>query len=102
MGARLELIDAIRAALRVRADRSRADGMRAYMKSAMPYLGVQSAPLALACREVFDMHPLDSFEAWRETILALWYAAQFREERYAALALAGGRRYRPFSQRLEA
>ena len=31
--------------------------MRAYMKSAMPYLGVQTPALREACRLVFSAHP---------------------------------------------
>jgi 3-methyladenine DNA glycosylase AlkD len=32
-------------------------------------------------------------ESWRETVLALWRDASWREERYAAIALTGERRY---------
>jgi 3-methyladenine DNA glycosylase AlkD len=70
--------------------------MRAYMKSAMPYLGVQTPGLREACRLVFSTHSLDSFDDWRETVLALWRGARFREERYAALLLTGERRYRGY------
>ncbi len=68
--------------------------MRAYMKSAMPFLGVQTPGLREACQLVFSAHPLDSFDDWRDTVLALWRDARFREERYAALLLTGERRYR--------
>lgn len=34
-----------------------------------------------------------SAEAWRATALALWRDATYREERYAAIALVGARRY---------
>jgi 3-methyladenine DNA glycosylase AlkD len=90
------LIEAVRAGLRRRADPVKAEGMRAYMKSQMPYLGVQSTPLREAMAEVLPRFPLASFEEWRATILALWHEAQFREERYAALGLVGDRRYRAF------
>jgi 3-methyladenine DNA glycosylase AlkD len=91
-----ELIAAIRAGLSGRADPSRAEGMRAYMKSEMPYLGVTSPIQALVYRGVFAAHSLESFEDWGLTILALWDEARFREERYAALALTGARQYRTF------
>jgi hypothetical protein len=46
--------------------------MRAYMTSAMPYLGITSRPLAALCQ--------------RDTTRALWHAAEYREERYGAIA----------------
>ena len=70
--------------------------MRAYMKSAMPYLGVQSTPLRAVCRPLFDQHVLASFDEWRDTIRELWHGASYREERYVALELLGDRRYRSF------
>ena len=68
--------------------------MRAYMKSAMPYLGVQTPRLREACQLAFPVHQLGSFDDWRDTVLALWHGARFREERYAALMLTGERGYR--------
>jgi 3-methyladenine DNA glycosylase AlkD len=88
------LIREVRAALRERADPAKAPGMQAYMKSAMPYLGVQTPLRRQASRAVFERHPLDRFAAWRDTALALWRDAEFREERYAAVELAGLARYR--------
>jgi 3-methyladenine DNA glycosylase AlkD len=91
-----ELIVALRSSLAARADPLKAPGMQAYMKSAMPYLGVSSVPLRDALRQVIPEHALVSFHDWQDTILALWHTAQFREERYAALGVVGDRRYRPF------
>ena len=96
-----DLIAAIRAELARAADPAKAATMQAYMKSAMPYLGVPLPLVRAACRIVFSDHPLESFVAWRDTALSLWRAAQFREERYAAIALTGDRRYRDY-QRLAA
>ena len=70
--------------------------MQAYMKSEMPYLGVQTPALRALCREVFDAHPLDTRSRWIDTILALWRRARYREERYAAITLAAFRKYRGF------
>ena len=75
--------------------------MQAYMKSEMPYLGVQTPALRALCRVVFSAHPLDSQARWLDTVLALWRRAQYREERYAAITLADFRAYRDF-QTLEA
>jgi hypothetical protein len=85
-----DLVAALRSALAERADPSRAAGMQAYMKSSMPNRGVTTPVLRLIAREVFPSYPLDSFDDWQETILALWNEASFREERYAALALVRG------------
>ena len=46
------LIRDIRSALREAADPAKAEPMRAYMKSEMPYLGVQTPQLRAATREV--------------------------------------------------
>ena len=90
------LLTAVRRELTQRADPVKAPHMRAYMKSAMPYLGVQTPALREACRLVFSAHPLTSFEDWRDTVLALWRDARYREHRYAALLLTGERRYRDY------
>ena len=68
--------------------------MQAYMKSTMPYRGVPSAGVTVVCREAFSSHRLGSFESWEATSLALWREAEYREERYAAIALTGARFYR--------
>lgn len=91
---------AIRLALRAVADPAKAAPMQAYMKSAMPYLGVQTPELRAACREVFDAHVWSDATTWRDTILVLWRDAAFREERYAALILTAHRSAAPF-QRLD-
>ena len=39
---------------------------------------------------------LDGFGAWRDTVLELWHEAEFREERYMALAVLRDRRYRAY------
>lgn len=85
-----KLIAAIRRELKRRADPLKAPQMRACMKSAMPYLGVQTPGLREAFRIVFSAHPLTSFVQWRDTALELWRTARFREERIAALLLSGG------------
>jgi 3-methyladenine DNA glycosylase AlkD len=86
----------VREALAAAADPAKAAPMQAYMKSAMPYRGVQSPTVRRVWLEVSDEHVLASADDWRDTLLELWSAAQFREERYAALELLGDRRYRAF------
>lgn len=107
------LVRAVRAALRAAADPVKAAPMQAYMKSAMPYLGINLPPLRIICREIFDARLLPdaaarstaalkttawNATAWRDTVLALWRDAAFREERYAAIVLTGHRSAIPFQQ----
>ena len=48
-----QLRDALRRSLRAAADPAKAPAMQAYMKSAMPYLGVPATPLRAVCKEAF-------------------------------------------------
>ena len=95
------LAAALRKELRAHADPERAAGAQAYMKSTMPYYGLDATTLRAVCKRVFLAHPLTTFAAWRRTALDLWTAARHREERYAAIELTGHRAYRAH-QTLEA
>jgi len=88
------LIKEIRDALKENADKVKAPQMQRYMKSEMPFRGVPSPVVKNICRAVFRKYPLDGLESWRDTILELWRWAEYREERYAALALAAAKAYR--------
>ncbi|MEV4249611.1 DNA alkylation repair protein [Streptosporangium canum] len=90
------LHEAVRGALTEVADAAKAPAMRAYMKSEMPFLGVQAGPRRTALRKVFAGHPIDGAPEWRRTVLSLWRDAEYREERYAAIELTGHRLYRGF------
>jgi 3-methyladenine DNA glycosylase AlkD len=74
----------------------RAAGARAYMKSAMPFHGVDVTTLRAVCKAAFAAHPVAGAAAWRKDVLAIWRGAKFREERYAAIGLTGDRRARAF------
>jgi 3-methyladenine DNA glycosylase AlkD len=102
MGGDRGLVDAVRRGLRAAADPAKAPGMQAYMKSEMPFHGVQAPAQRRIFKAVFADHPVGSFDAWRATILALWREATHREERYAAIALASDRRYRAHRTCLDA
>ena len=84
----VEVVNALRAALRAAADPDKAPAMQAYMKSQMPFLGVQKPQRSQLLRPV--ARDLDD-----ETAVAaaqvLWDEAAYREERYVALALLRGR-----------
>jgi 3-methyladenine DNA glycosylase AlkD len=87
------VIEALRSELVARANPEKAPDMQAYMKSEMPFLGVQKPARTEIARTVFAAHPLEGFDAWRDTVLRLWREATYREERYLAIALARDRRY---------
>jgi 3-methyladenine DNA glycosylase AlkD len=78
------------------ADPARAPGMQAYMKSAMPYLGVSTVPMRAVCKKLFAGLDWPDGAAWQRDVLAIWRGARFREERYAAIALTGVRAARGF------
>lgn len=88
------LVKTLREALHGAAAPAKAPAMQAYMKSAMPFLGVQTPIRRTLCKQVFATHPLPDAETWRSTILLLWREARHREERYAAVDLSGQRAYR--------
>lgn len=88
------LQEAVRASLSAQADATRAEGMRAYMKSAMPCYGVATTPLRKTCKELFASHPLADKDTWRCAVLTIWREAVFREERYVAIELSGARVYK--------
>lgn len=95
------LAEQVRTGLEALADPARAPAMQAYMKSAMPFLGVSTAPRRALCRELFKGLTYSSSAGWQADVLALWRGAQFREERYCAIDLAGIRQARQF-QRIDA
>lgn len=92
----MSLGDRLRAELQRVAQPQRAPAMQAYMKSAMPYLGVSAPDLRRTCRHVFAGLEFRTAAAWRRAVLELWRRARYREERYAALELAALREARPF------
>jgi 3-methyladenine DNA glycosylase AlkD len=91
-----DLLSALREALRAAGDPVKAPIMQSYMKSKMPYLGVQSPSLRKVAKAVFAQYPLTTFKAWHDTALALWRRACYREERYAAIELIRYPKYRKF------
>ncbi|HEY9524551.1 MAG TPA: DNA alkylation repair protein [Thermopolyspora sp.] len=85
---------AVRLALSEVADPVKAPVMQAYMKSDMPFLGVQAGPRRVVLKKVFAEHRMESAPEWRRAVLMLWREAEYREERYAAVELSGFRYYR--------
>lgn len=87
-----EFADRIRASLRAAADPERAPGQQAYMKSAMPFLGVTVPAVRRIART--EARALADAASVREVATQLWDAATHREERYAAMMMLGARNAR--------
>jgi 3-methyladenine DNA glycosylase AlkD len=83
-----ELIDRVRRELAAAGDAARAPAMQAYMKSDMPYRGVRMPDLRRICAPIFSAHPIESVDAFDDTVERLFVEATHREERYAAIQLA--------------
>jgi 3-methyladenine DNA glycosylase AlkD len=90
------LVSAVRRELKAAADPSRAPAMQAYMKSAMPYYGVAMPGQQVIWKKLFRSRVIPDACSWRETTLAMWRGATFREERYGAIALTGEKAYVPW------
>jgi 3-methyladenine DNA glycosylase AlkD len=86
----------VRRAQAAAADPARAEAMRAYMRSAMPFRGIPSPRNVELCRPVFGGLEFTDAGAWEAAVDHLWERAEFREERYAAMILTALRSARPF------
>ncbi|HTC50851.1 MAG TPA: DNA alkylation repair protein [Steroidobacteraceae bacterium] len=90
------MLPRLRKALRAAADPRKAPAMQAYMKSDMPYHGVPTPLLRQLCRSTFAPLQFTSAAQWQDLVLDLWRRAKYREERYAAMFVAGDARALPF------
>lgn len=70
--------------------------MQKYMKSVMPYFGVQASLFEKTCKQLFQDIDLPSAGVWRDGVLGLWRGAKYREERYAAILLSADKRAAAF------
>jgi len=95
------LIDDVRARLSAEADTDRADAQQRYMKSALPYFGVTMPRTVAITKVVFRTHPLEGYDDWRDTILAMFREATHRELWYAAVQLAEYPAYRVHARQRE-
>ncbi|MCW2752048.1 MAG: alkylation repair protein [Aeromicrobium sp.] len=83
------LVSSIREALRGAAEPERAPAMQAYMKSAMPYLGVRVPEVRRLTKAAAKAHPPADLDELERAARTLWDDAAFREEGYAAAGLTG-------------
>ena len=98
VAADVELIGAVRAALRGAAQPELALPMQAYMKSATPFLGVRVPAMRTLTRAEAKLRPFTTSADLIDTALRLWQEAGYREERYAAIALLDTPAARPLRE----
>ena len=91
-----QLIQDIRQALADNAKPTKAEGMRAYMTSEMSFRGVQKPARRKLVNSVLRTYALTDNADWQDTVLELWRNAEYREERYVALEIAGAPMYLDF------
>ena len=82
-----DLVDYVQTALRERADPEKAAGMQAYMKTDMPFYGVQKPERVKIIRAVKSRFSPDSHRDYLDSVTALWELSH-REEKYLAQAFA--------------
>jgi 3-methyladenine DNA glycosylase AlkD len=85
----VDLTAAVRSAVRAAADPSLAPGQQAYMKSAMPFLGVRVPEVRRITRRIVRELGVREPGELVAAATELWDGATYREERYAATALLG-------------
>ena len=89
------LVRAVRDGLAALADPVAAPAMQAYMKSVMPFRGVPKPARDALVRELVAARPAPDAAAFPAEVRELWDGAEFREDRYVAIALTGQRRWSP-------
>ncbi|MBE2251377.1 MAG: DNA alkylation repair protein [Myxococcus sp.] len=75
----------VRAALAPHARPDKAEGMRAYLKSELPCLGVRVPTARAVAKALFASRPFTALPALERQVRALWDRARYREERFVAL-----------------
>lgn len=85
---RSSLVSYVQSALREQADPEKAAGMQAYMKTGMPFYGVQKPGRTRILRHINQQYVPTSREEYEGLVAALWELPH-REEKYLAQAVAG-------------
>ena len=88
-----KLIQSLKTALQAKADSDVAPKMQRYMKSVMPYYGVKAPVMKQVTQDALALDPLNSWQQWYDTVLALWRGAKFREERHCAILLCEAKQH---------
>jgi len=82
-----DIVEFVRARFAELADPKKAGPMAAYMKTTMPFYGIQKPEREVVYRELKKRLAVDTQADYRRTILALW-SQPHREEKYAAIFVA--------------
>ena len=82
-----DLVDFVRSSLAARADPAKAAGMQAYMKTDMPFYGVQKPERVKILREIKRRFAPGTHPEYLESVAALWELPH-REEKYLAQGFA--------------
>lgn len=89
-------LEDLRAELAAAGDPVKAAEQRRYMKSTMPYHGLSAPDLRILLRPHLKEFAPTNRDEWETTVRTWWDGATFREEWYAAIALARHRVARPW------
>jgi len=81
---RSPFISEVRKGLVANANPERARGAQAYMKSEMPYRGLDSKTLRKIERDGWKRYPIKDATELEAIVLEFWDNAEYREERYVA------------------
>lgn len=84
-----DIVSFVQAELSAVAEPDKAGPMQAYMKTDMPFYGVQKPHRAPVLAEVRKRFAPNSTDAYRKNVLALWNL-EHREEKYLGIAYASG------------
>jgi 3-methyladenine DNA glycosylase AlkD len=82
-----EVTDFVSAELAQRADPAKAAPMAAYLKTDMPFYGVQTADRKRILSAALSAQPITSRSEYRSVVTSLW-ALPHREEKYCAIGVA--------------
>ena len=96
-----KLITSLKRDLESHADPAYGRRMQSYTKSSLPLYGVRTPVLRRLATGRFRQHPFRGFGDWRDTVLALWRGARYREEKACAVFMCESTVYRQY-QALEA
>jgi 3-methyladenine DNA glycosylase AlkD len=83
----IPLVEAARSQLVDAADPAKSLAMAAYMKTEMPFYGVQNSARKAILRSLVREFPAESFDVYESHVRALW-AEPHREEKYLAIGYA--------------
>ena len=89
----MDRVEFVAAELGALADADKASGMAAYLKTDMPFYGVQKGPRTPVFREMKRRYPINDAGEYEAAVLTLW-GQPHREEKYFAVGIATG--YREF------